>query len=68
MPHQLWETHQWEIAKEEAVVAALFDAPQSANPLDFRDIDRYHPTAKAKYLNLFYGGQIPSAIKKLHKI
>jgi hypothetical protein len=36
MIHSLWETHKWEDATEEEVIAALFNAPKLANPLDYR--------------------------------
>ena len=68
MAHELWETHEWSIASEEQVIQALFSAPQLIDPRDMREIQLHHPTAKQKYLNMFYSGQIPQSIKKLHKL
>ena len=66
--HQLWTTHAWEQASTEEVIAALFDAPSCQDPRDMAQIDRYHPKAKEIFLNLFYKGEIPPSIKKLHKL
>ena len=66
--HQLWTTHAWEQASTEEVIATLFDTPSYLDPRDMNRIDRYHPQAKGFFLNLFYKGQIPPSIKKLHKL
>lgn len=68
MPHKLWNTHEWSTATEEQVIQALFDAPEFIYPFDMSEIQLHHPMAKSRYLNLFYSGQIPQEIKKLHKI
>lgn len=68
MVHKLWQTHKWETATTEEVVAALFDDPRPANPADFAKIQRYHPQAKSIYLNLYYSGQMPECVKKINKI
>lgn len=66
--HELWTTHNWENASQEEVIQALFHAPSFPNPFDVSAIQKFHPGAKAKYLNLFYQGEIPKSIKSLHKL
>jgi hypothetical protein len=68
MVHKLWETHEWETAATEEVVAALFDDPRPTNPRDFREIEKHHSQAKSIYLNLFYSGQIPGYVKKINEL
>ena len=66
--NQLWNTHDWEQATLEEVIAALFDTPSLIDPKDMAQIDRYHPQAKDIFLRLFYKGEIPPSIKKLHQL
>lgn len=68
MVHELWETHDWKNSTEEQAIQALFNPPQHPDPKDMRDIDKFHSDAKYKYLNLFYGGNIPEPIKRVHDI
>lgn len=68
MTHELWETHKWATATEEQVIQALFNAPEFIDPRDMSEIQRQHPSAKQKYLNMFYSGQIPQSVKKLHNL
>lgn len=66
--HALWTTKDWANASEEEVIQALFNTPPHPDPRDFNHIYSYHPTAKLKYLNLYYQGNIPQSIKRLHNI
>jgi len=69
MAHELWTTHNWDKASEEEVIQALLNAPPDfINPSDVADIQRYHPQAKHTYLNMFYRGEIPGSVKRLHKL
>ena len=66
--HALWTTKDWANAKEEEVIQALLNPPELPDPSHYTQIYRHHPTAKVKYLNLYYQGNIPESIKRLHKI
>jgi hypothetical protein len=66
--HELWATHQWAQSSEEQAIQALFDAPEFIDPRDMAELNRCHPQAKTKYLNLYYEGQIPKSIKRLHSL
>lgn len=66
--HRLWTTQQWEQAEESEVIAALFNPPPFIEPTDMAAINKYHRGARTKYLNMFYGGSIPGAIKKIHQL
>lgn len=68
MTHQLWESKDWKNASTESVISALFDSPKHPDPFDIASINRYHPSAKATYLNMFYKGDISKTIKKINKI
>lgn len=68
MIHPLWETKAWETATLDEVVSALFNPPPFLNPFDVGKINRFHPTAKGVYLNLFYEGNIPNSVKKINKV
>ena len=68
MAHYLWGSNQWENATEEQVISALFDAPFFPDPSDMGQIKKFHPVAKANYLNLFYSGKIPDFVKTINKI
>ena len=68
MTHELWRSRTWSTASEEEVIQALFNAPEFLDLRDMAELQRCHPQAKQKYLNLFYEGQIPKSVKKLHRI
>ena len=55
MAHYLWTTQDWQNTTNEAVMAALFDAPKHINPFDIAQIKHFHPTAK----DIYYSGNIP---------
>lgn len=67
--HKLWNTQQWETANESEVIAALFNPPPFIDPADMGEINRHHPTAKSKYLNLYYhNGGIPKIVRKINQV
>lgn len=66
--HYLWRSHEWESATEEQVIAALLNPPAFLGPEDMGSIKRYHPQAKAKYLNLLYSGMLPDWCKQVNRV
>lgn len=65
--HRLWETHEWQQAEPEQVVAALFDAPAFIDPRDMGDIKKFHSRSIAQYQQMFYDGKTPESIKKVRQ-
>ncbi|WP_338442304.1 hypothetical protein VZG28_04865 [Synechococcus elongatus IITB4] len=45
MPHQLWETKEWQSASDEEVIAALFDCPAHLARSTWRQSSATSPTA-----------------------
>ena len=68
MIHPLWLSKDWKNAGEEDIISALLNAPQHLDPEDMVQIQRHHPQAKTKYLNLFHSGQIPHWCKIINHI
>ncbi len=67
MPHQLWETKEWQSASDEEVIAALFDCPAHLDPFDVAAIKRHKPHCVRQYHHLYYGGEIPNFVRRVHK-
>jgi hypothetical protein len=65
--HTLWQTHEWQQAQPEEVVAALFNAPPFVDPRDMGEIKRFHPRAIVQYQQMFYDGKIPNSVRKIRQ-
>lgn len=65
--HELWNTHDWQNATHEQVIAALFDSPRFLLPEDMGKIKRFHPKAIVDYQSIFYRGNIPNSVRKVRK-
>lgn len=59
MTHPLWDTEDWSLASDEAVIAALLDAPRPVDPFRMAWVRRHRPHCIRQMQIIFYGGEIP---------